>query len=85
MSAQVKDGGSAFPVLPPVDETGRNAVGYPLPESGMTLRDYFAAHIIQGMMANPSLLSQSGAFHMDNLSAAWEAADAMLRAREVQS
>lgn len=33
------NGGSAFPVVPPTD-----AAGYPYPEAGMTLRDYFAAH-----------------------------------------
>jgi hypothetical protein len=50
MSA-INDGGAAFPVIPPVDETGRTAVGYPYPEGGMTLRDYFAAKAMQALIA----------------------------------
>jgi hypothetical protein len=39
---------SAFPVIPP----SGNAAGFPYPESGMTLRDYFAAKAMQGVLAN---------------------------------
>lgn len=35
---------SAYPVMPPVDETGRSAVGYPMPDPGLTMRDWFATH-----------------------------------------
>lgn len=79
MSEQIKDGGPAFPIpLNPGFEF--SVMG---PADGMSLRDYFAAHIIQGMVANPSLFSPKGAFHLDNFASAWEAADAMLRAREM--
>lgn len=37
---------SAFPVIPPSD----NAAGFPYPESGMTLRDYFAAKAMQALI-----------------------------------
>ena len=46
------DGGPAFPIIPPVDETGRSAAGYPYPDSGMTFRDYAAVHILAGMNAS---------------------------------
>lgn len=36
-------GGPAFPCMPPQDTAAGSAVGYPHPDSGMTLRDYFAA------------------------------------------
>ena len=40
-------GGQAFP------NEGFN--GWGTPEQGMTLRDYFAAKAMQGMLANPEL------------------------------
>lgn len=43
---------SAFPVMPP---TGQDVVGqasgYPYPETGMTLRDYFAAKAMNGLVS----------------------------------
>jgi hypothetical protein len=48
-------------------------------EQGMTLRDYFAAKALQGMLAE----SGGGALHNTNLSEfAYLIADAMLKARE---
>ena len=44
---------------------------------GMTLRDYFAAKAMQGMLADPSTPEI-----MDIAGAAYEVADAMLKARE---
>lgn len=41
---------SAFPLLPPVDDNGQSAFGYPFPDPGMTLRDYFAAKALQSFM-----------------------------------
>jgi hypothetical protein len=78
----MKDGGPAFPLLPPVDETGRSAVGYPSPEDGMTLRDYFAAKAMP-FVAGLSDLDNTGP--VEWAGACYEMADAMLRAREVQS
>ena len=70
MTNQINDGGPAFPV-PSL------AVG-----SGMTLRDYFAAAALQGLMA----VHTSGGCLVDDLYAkyAYDLADAMLKRREVK-
>lgn len=57
---QRADGGAAFPVLPPQDTAAGIATGYPYPEAGMTLRDYFAAKALPGLA--------------DALAAYWDAA-----------
>lgn len=45
--SEVKDwGGTAYPVNPPLDPGGGSAAGYPYPESGMFLRDYFAGQAL---------------------------------------
>ena len=81
MNGYDKTGGPAFP-------GGVNSVytdidtGCPTQE-GMTLRDYFAAKAMQGMLSNPGLVSD-GKFHEENFSAAYEAADVMLAARNNQ-
>lgn len=60
-------GGPAFPVVPPSE-----SVFF----SGMSLRDYFAAAAMQGLLANASEVN-------DELAAeAFMAADAMIAARE---
>ena len=67
------NGGPAFPYT--------NYSGFP--ESGMTLRDYFAAKAMQGLLANPKLSEeirkQGGAFGgwIESSSYGW--ADAMLK------
>ena len=39
---------SAFPIIPPVDGYGLgSAAGYPFPEGGMSLHDYFTAKAMQ--------------------------------------
>jgi len=49
---------------------------------GVTVRDYFAAKALQGLLANPTM-NPDGDFDSDaELSYSW--ADAMLRAREVK-
>jgi hypothetical protein len=40
----IKDGGPAFPFAPPCDQYGALPTGYPFPDTGMSLRNYFAAH-----------------------------------------
>ncbi|HHZ7075544.1 TPA: hypothetical protein ACWLWR_000324 [Morganella morganii] len=72
-----KTGGAAFP-----------ASGHPgkqhLSQEGMTLRDYFAAKAMQGIIttaAAPILTSLAG-LDDDIAKTAYELADAMLRARE---
>ena len=39
--------------MPPCDMEGASAQGYPYPEAGMYLRDYFAAKAMQGMICSP--------------------------------
>jgi len=54
-------------------------------DNGMTLRDYFAAKAMQGMLSNPKLhqhiLKEGGAFGGWIESSAYGWADAMLKAR----
>ena len=73
MSDQKKtDGGPAFPIYGKLNEWGYAE------QPGMTLRDYFAAKVMQGSI-------DSSWFHSDhNRSAKWcyEVADAMIKARE---
>lgn len=45
-------GGPAFPCMPPQDTGAGSAVGYPYPEAGMTMRDYFAAKALGGWFAS---------------------------------
>jgi len=69
MISHINDGGPAFP------RTG--ADGHTSPQSGMSLRDYFAAAIMQGLMA-----SQSEVTDDPYPIYAYKIADAMIRARE---
>ena len=64
-------GGQAFP------NEGFN--GWGEPEKGMTLRDYFAAKAMQGMMADGQVLRLAPDEQL--ASVAYEMADAMLKAR----
>ena len=67
--SEIKTGGPAFPT---------NDVCY----NGMTLRDYFAAKAMQGMLANPKLQEQilkAGQSWIEE--SAWAVADAMLKTR----
>ena len=64
---------AAFPSFDYITQEGREN------PKGMTLRDYFAAKALQGMLAE----SGGGALHNTNLSEfAYLIADAMLKARE---
>lgn len=68
---QVKDGGPAFPRV--VEQSN----GYMQAVEGMTLRDYFAAKAMQGMLA------AAENYQTEELTAlAYDVADAMLKARE---
>lgn len=74
----------AFPVIPPVDDTGRSAVGYPFPEPGMSLRDYFAAQVACGMAAFSGTAGIS--YGPDEIAGrSYQVADALLAARETQA
>ena len=70
-----KTGGPAFPGLHPSQECRFN-------DPGMTLRDYFAAKAMQGMLANPKLQEQIlkvGQSWIEE--SAYAVADAMLKVR----
>lgn len=75
-----KTGGRAFPCDSIVerDEVG-NLHGFEVSSGGMTLRDYFAAKAMQGIISSEC---NYGAFS-DLASDAYSIADAMLLAREV--
>ncbi|HBM9904543.1 MULTISPECIES: hypothetical protein [Enterobacter] len=74
-----KTGGRAFPCDSIVerDEVG-HLHGFEVSSGGMTLRDYFAAKAMQGIISSEC---NYGAFS-DLASDAYSIADAMLRARE---
>ena len=68
----ISDGGPAFPTLFIEPDYGS---GY----AGMTIRDYFAAAALQGILANGG-----GASWDDDATHAYLCADAMLKAREAK-
>ena len=72
MSDKINDGGPAFPVVFEHEEATAEC-------HGMSLRDYFAAAIMQGLMA-----SQCEVTDDPYPIYAYKIADAMLRAREVK-
>jgi hypothetical protein len=71
MNTQTNDGGSAFPVPP--QQFNQFLVG-------MTLRDYFAAAALQGMLADPS----NGLAARSSAKSAYIFADAMLTQRKLK-
>ncbi len=77
------DGGPAFPA----PELGEMQFGDRTAYSGMSLRDHFAGLALQGMLANPEdfTIESEGDRLADNWAdfakCAYEAADAMIRAR----
>ena len=64
MSNKINDGGPAFPA------------DFQLYSTGMTLRDYFAAAIMQGLMSSQCQVDDPYPIY------AYRIADAMLKARE---
>ena len=76
MSETINDGGPAFP-NPGHDNGPGNYRSHPA--VGMTLRDYFAAKAMQGMLSTDRFGAASEKTIADW---AYEQADAMLRARE---
>lgn len=70
-------GGPAFPIG--IDAFAED-------KTGMTLRDYFAAKAMQGMLANPKLQEQilkAGQSWIEE--SAWAVADAMLKTRTLKT
>lgn len=82
------NGGSAFPCLPPQDTAAGSAVGYPHPEAGMSLRDYFAAKALVGVMGMVATRTHDtqrfdGSTPEDSMARdAYRLADAMLKVRQ---
>jgi hypothetical protein len=79
MSQPINDGGPAFPLVyysEPIGSIGPQLIV----KGGMDLRDYFAAAIMQGLMA-----SQCEVTDDPYPIYAYKIADAMLKAREVKS
>ena len=68
-------GGPAFPTL--ADN------GHAMNQDGMTLRDWFAGKVVQGLWANATALAQmpAGSEAAAIASVAYEVADAMLKER----
>jgi hypothetical protein len=84
MSAPINDGGPAFPTAATATTHGFYQDGQPCmthygSRSGITVRDYFAAAALQGLMASReiSLDEYDGPY-------VYEIADAMLKAREAK-
>lgn len=75
MSKQINDGGPAFARDSHMDKQ----IGLYVQQQGMSLRDYFAAAALQGLIADGG-----GASWEADANAAYKAADAMLRAREAK-
>ena len=71
--SKIEDGGAAFPAFARWSDGHMKYV-----ETGMTLRDYFAAKAMQGMLACEMLRATEQEFS----ERAYAIADAMLRARE---
>ena len=69
--SDTKTGGPAFPTTKPLDSWGD-------PNQGMTLRDYFAAKALQGLLAGSLKSVELGVIAGD----CYKMADAMLKARE---
>jgi hypothetical protein len=49
---KINVGGPAFPVMPPADERGAPVSCYPYPDSGMSLREWYAGQALAGLCAN---------------------------------
>lgn len=74
-----RDGGSAFPLNPEVNFSHKGEV-YP-DASGMSVRDFFAAHIAAGMAAFSGTAGVS--YGPDSIAGrSYEVADALIKARE---
>lgn len=82
--ADTNTGGAAFPNQK-LRTNGDDGCGMYAFDQGMTLRDYFAAKVLQGIMANSYIASADGlATKLDSINAksCYETADAMLEARK---
>lgn len=77
MSNQINDGGPAFPSPPSHHSNGFYSTG-----NGMTLRDYFAAVALQGLLSS---IQPNQVWSCEDVAVTcYRMADAMLKAREVK-
>lgn len=88
MSNQINDGGPAFPTGPNFGTMkphpdGTLIVTHYGMQSGVTIRDYFAAAALQGLIASRGSMS-TRFLAEDDASYVFEIADAMIRAREAK-
>lgn len=78
-----KTGGAAFPVPGFTEGTPEAPVTTQYPETGMTLRDYFAAQALVGILAFPGAVNGNRDKAKGQVvSAAYSYADAMLAERD---
>ena len=88
---KINDGGSAFPVHAVYQDCGIDGNSGPVLtetiNSGMTLRDYFAAKAMAALIttAGAPCLNGLDGYEQHTASASYKMADAMLKAREVKS
>lgn len=73
------NGGAAFPGMEEVGNSGDYTAAY---NPGMTLRDYFAAKAMQGMLADTSKLLHGMNWMGSLAKASYEIAEAMLEERK---
>lgn len=71
------NGGPAFPVADPFRHNPANEIDMQRLSGGMSLRDYFAAKALSGMLSNPELCGAPE----DAATAAYAMADALLQER----
>lgn len=72
------DGGPAFPC----EEIRDDKRYYTTVHTGMTLRDHFAASVLSGIAANPTISGPGGPSLEQVAVRCYEMADAMLKQRE---
>ena len=77
MIAPINDGGPAFPCVYYSEPIGSIGPQFTI-KGGMTLRDYFAAAALQGMLTDSCIQGSDSQF----AESAYSYADAMLKARE---
>jgi hypothetical protein len=84
MSTPINDGGSAFPEVRSCNFDGAHQMlstcSYIKTVGGMSLRDYFAAKALAGILANPNLTDCKASKWATDY--AYEAADAMIAQRK---
>ena len=74
----MKDGGSVFPVMPPIEGIGAG-YGYGYPERGLMLRDHIALEVLKELIKKiqHNYITCSRTFENDLAKQAYKFADAM--------